>query len=233
MLIRCTVYLQHIPFYVSQALLTHTSITCIVSYGGQKLSPIGIISASASTPPPQLLHVSGPAEPRRRESCSIVPNPVVPVTEDTAKKATEAVVKTYRYAAAKKDADWILPASPDYHASSATMAHTRTLSFLKPLLNGPYFDLEAIWEEHCKYEFEERDVEKTMATMVAEPYVNHIPTMTGGIGKKKLTEFYREHFVFSNPDDVSIEVVSRTVGVDRVVDEFVMRFTHSRVVDWV
>jgi hypothetical protein len=49
---------------------------------------------------------------------------------------------------------------------------------LKPLLGGPFFDLEAVWEEHTRYEFGERDVEKTMATMVEQPYVNHIPTMT-------------------------------------------------------
>jgi carboxymethylenebutenolidase len=35
-----------------------------------------------------------------------------------------------------------------------------------------------VWDEHCRYEFGERNVDKTMATMVAEPYVNHIPTMT-------------------------------------------------------
>jgi carboxymethylenebutenolidase len=49
---------------------------------------------------------------------------------------------------------------------------------LKPLLGGPFFDLEAVWEEHTKFEFGERDVAKTMATMVDQPYVNHIPTMT-------------------------------------------------------
>lgn len=43
---------------------------------------------------------------------------------------------------------------------------------------GPYFDLEAIWEEHTYLEFEVRDVEATMATMVQEPYVNHIPTVS-------------------------------------------------------
>jgi carboxymethylenebutenolidase len=64
-----------------------------------------------------------------------------------------------------------------YHADS--VAHTRTLSFLKPLMDGPYFDLEAIWDEHTYYEFENRSVECTMNTMVQEPYVNHIPTVRG------------------------------------------------------
>jgi carboxymethylenebutenolidase len=53
---------------------------------------------------------------------------------------------------------------------------TRNLTFLKKHMGGPYFDLEAIWEEHTYFEFAEREVEKTMGTMVEEPYVNHIPT---------------------------------------------------------
>lgn len=99
-------------------------------------------------------------------------------------------------------------------------------------MGGPYFDLEEIWEEHVLYEFGERAVEKTMATMVQEPYVNHVPTLTGGIGRKSLTEFYAQHFIFNNPEDTALELVSRTVGVDRVIDEFVFSFTHDREIDW-
>ena len=45
-------------------------------------------------------------------------------------------------------------------------------------MDGPYFDLETIWEEHTYYEFADRSVEHTMATMVQEPYVNHVPTVS-------------------------------------------------------
>lgn len=45
-------------------------------------------------------------------------------------------------------------------------------------MNGPYFDLEQIWDEHTYFEFENRSVEWTMSTMVQEPYVNHIPTVS-------------------------------------------------------
>lgn len=58
------------------------------------------------------------------------------------------------------------------------MSHSRNLSFLKKHIGGPYFDLEAIWEEHTKYEFADRSVARTMGTMVQEPYVNHIPTVS-------------------------------------------------------
>lgn len=62
--------------------------------------------------------------------------------------------------------------------SSGGVAHTRSLTFIKKHLNGPYFDLEKIWEEHTYFEFADRSVEKTMATMVQEPYVNHVPTVS-------------------------------------------------------
>ncbi|PYI11747.1 hypothetical protein BO78DRAFT_358428 [Aspergillus sclerotiicarbonarius CBS 121057] len=127
---------------------------------------------------------------------------------------------------------FIIPGHPDFKYSTASVAHTRSLTFLKPLLNGPYFDLEKIWDEHTYYEFGDRSVEKTMATMVQEPYVNHIPTMTGGIGRAKLSNFYLHHFIFKNPADTSLELISRTVGIDRVVDEFIACLTHVQEIDW-
>ncbi len=125
-----------------------------------------------------------------------------------------------------------IPAHDNFRSAPAAVSHTRCLTFMKPLTGGPYFDLEAIWEEHTKFEFGERAVEKTMATMVQEPYVNHIPTMTGGIGRDPLTNFYRHHFIFNNPADTALELVSRTVGIDRVIDEFIFSFTHDKEIDW-
>jgi carboxymethylenebutenolidase len=156
-----------------------------------------------------------------------------------------------KYAYNGTETFFVVPAHEHYRASSAAVglsfcplekrssslipwpiAHTRTLTFLKPLINGPYFDLEEIWEEHTRFEFADRSVERTMATMVQEPYVNHVPTLTGGIGRESLTGFYRDHFIFSNSNDAALELVSRTVGIDRVVDEFLFTCTHDRVVDW-
>ncbi|KAJ6051922.1 hypothetical protein N7499_011302 [Penicillium canescens] len=127
---------------------------------------------------------------------------------------------------------FILPTHKDFSPSSATVAHTRCLEFLKKKLDGPWFDLEEIWEEHTRLEFEARSVEDTMDTMVQEPYVNHIPTLTGGIGREELSHFYANHFIFNNPVDTALELVSRTLGIDRVVDEFIMSFTHDKMVDW-
>lgn len=56
--------------------------------------------------------------------------------------------------------------------------------------------------------------------------------MTGGLGRVALSAFYRDHFIFSNPEDTTLELVSRTVGVDRVIDEFIFSFTHDKMIDW-
>lgn len=123
------------------------------------------------------------------------------------------------------------PHGMHYHKPSALIAHERTVTALRKQV-GPDYDLEALWEEHVRFEFDTRDVKATMATMVAEPYVNHIPTLTGGVGYAQLSRFYRHHFVHNNPQDMTLTPISRTVGVTQVVDEFIMSFTHDEEIDW-
>lgn len=78
-------------------------------------------------------------------------------------------VETYKFAT---------PFHASFHYTTEALSHTRSLTHLKPRLEGPYFDLEVIWDEHCYYEFADRSVEHTMSTMVQEPYVNHVPTVS-------------------------------------------------------
>jgi carboxymethylenebutenolidase len=118
-----------------------------------------------------------------------------------------------------------------YDKPASLMAHERSISALKREI-GPNFNLSALWETHIHHEFESRDVPATMATMVAEPYVNHIPTMTGGVGYQQLARFYQHHFVHGNPPDMKLVPISRTVGALQIVDEFIMCFTHSCEIDW-
>ena len=93
-------------------------------------------------------------------------------------------------------------------------------------------DLAPLWDEHCRHEFETRDVTATMATMVDDPYVNHVPTMTGGVGHDQLKRFYTYHFIGANPDDTRLIPISRTVGANSLVDEMLFCFTHTREIDW-
>ena len=93
-------------------------------------------------------------------------------------------------------------------------------------------DLIALWETHCRHEFETRDVDATMATMVDAPYVNHVPTMSGGVGHDQLKRFYKYHFIGGNPADTQLVPISRTVGADQIVDELLFTFTHTSEIDW-
>jgi carboxymethylenebutenolidase len=96
----------------------------------------------------------------------------------------------------------------------------------------PDHDLVALWEQHTRTEFETRDVDATMATMVDAPYVNHIPTMAGGVGHDELKRFYKYHFIGANPPDTTLSMISRTVGATSLVDEMLFSFTHTSEIDW-
>jgi len=56
--------------------------------------------------------------------------------------------------------------------------------------------------------------------------------MTGGVGQKELGEFYAKRFIPQMPPDTGMTPVSRTIGIDRVVDEMVFEFTHTIKMDW-
>lgn len=93
-------------------------------------------------------------------------------------------------------------------------------------------DLAQLWEEHTRHEFATRDVEATLATMVEDAYVNHIPVLTGGHGKEALRRFYSRDFIPSMPPDTTLTPVSRTVGEDQIVDEMIFSFTHTQEMPW-
>jgi carboxymethylenebutenolidase len=94
--------------------------------------------------------------------------------------------------------------------------------------DSPNADLGALFDHHVSSEFAAKDADATMATMTEDPTVIHVPVLTGGRGTDELHDFYRDSFIPAWPDDVEVEQVSRTVGSERVVDELIMRFSHSR-----
>jgi carboxymethylenebutenolidase len=118
-----------------------------------------------------------------------------------------------------------------YDKPAAMMAYSRSLAAFRRVM-GPHYDLSALWDAHTMHEFGTRDVDATMKTMVAEPYVNHIPTMTGGVGHDHLKRFYKHHFIPKCPKDTHLVPISRTIGADRVVDEMLFCFTHDMEIDW-
>ena len=99
-------------------------------------------------------------------------------------------------------------------------------------LSGAQETLRQLWEQHVQYEFSTRNTEDTLATMVEDAYVNHIPVLTGGVGRDELREFYSKRFIPQMPPDTEMTPVSRTIGEDQLVDEMVFKFTHSIRMDW-
>jgi carboxymethylenebutenolidase len=95
----------------------------------------------------------------------------------------------------------------------------------------PGEDLAAVFDAHVAAEFATRDLDATMATMTEDPYVYHVPAMTGGDGTEAVRSFYGAHFIGKWPADTEIVPVSRTVGTDQVVDELVISFTHDIEMD--
>ncbi|HEY3726166.1 MAG TPA: nuclear transport factor 2 family protein [Solirubrobacteraceae bacterium] len=93
-------------------------------------------------------------------------------------------------------------------------------------------DLGAMFDEHVASEFVAKDLDATMRTMVAEPYVWHVPALTGASGGEAVRDFYATRFIDHTPDDAVLTPIARTVSPDRVIDEFVLEFTHDAELPW-
>lgn len=119
----------------------------------------------------------------------------------------------------------------DAHRSAAAMSYSRTVALLKSTM-GPRFPLEQLWDQHTYFEFATRDAAKTMTTMVAQPYVNHVACLTGGAGFEQLARFYQHHFTSVSPPDTTLIPISRTIGSDRIIDEMLFSCTHTTQIDY-
>jgi carboxymethylenebutenolidase len=101
-----------------------------------------------------------------------------------------------------------------------------------PTLNPLQQTMLAVFQKHVKAELD-GDIETTMATMTDETRLNHVPPMTGGVGREGVRNFYTHHLVGKFfPPDVEMLEVSRTIGEDQIVDELVIHFTHTMVIEW-
>jgi carboxymethylenebutenolidase len=90
-----------------------------------------------------------------------------------------------------------------------------------------------MWERHMAAEFKEKDIDATMATMSPDPFVNHVPVMTGAVGYSEVRRFYSTYFIPHHPPDTTFVRVARTVGEDRLVDELIHKFTHTIEMPWI
>ena len=188
------------------------AVTCVVSYYPHRIE--AHLAEAAGIACPTLCHLAAGAGGQEAVRERLQANPEI---------------KAYVYAGVDCGFDNANEAAFD--RSAHWMAKSRTLELLRRKL-GPVYDIATLWEQHLFSEFVDRDVDVSMGTMVDEPYVLVVPTVTGGTGKRDLHRWYSNHFHFQNPEDTRIISISRTVGSDRIVDEFIFCFTHDRVMDW-
>lgn len=120
---------------------------------------------------------------------------------------------------------------PLRHMISASTSHVRSEVLMREMRPEETALLQ-LFQQHMAAEMT-GNIDETMATMTDDPYVNHVPVMTGGVGRDGVREFYRNHLVGKFfPPDAELITVSRTVGHDRLVEEVVVRFTHTTPIDW-
>ncbi len=89
-----------------------------------------------------------------------------------------------------------------------------------------------VFDKHIEFEFDKEDVDATMTTMTKDPYVHHVPTVTGGMGYNGVYNFYKNHFIGKMPKDMKITNISMTIGNDQVVDELITSFTHDKEIEY-
>src|SRR5439155_10961955 len=196
---------------------------CAVGYYGVSIEKT--LTEAGNLACPLMLHVAGkdqhcPPAAQERIHAILGSNPLVTIHDYP-----------------DQDHAFARPAGEHYDARAAELAHLRTLEVFVRNLAGEGFataqkSLSDRWDEHVKYEFATRDTEDTLKTMVDDAYVNHVPVMTGGVGQGQLREFYSQRFILQMPPDTSMTPVSRTIGIERGVDEMVFEFTHTIKMDW-
>jgi carboxymethylenebutenolidase len=92
--------------------------------------------------------------------------------------------------------------------------------------------MSALWDEHLRDEFAIKDANVAVDTMTPDAHVNLVPVLTGGVGREQVREFYSAHFIPKMPPDIEIVPISRTIGSESLVDEMIIRFTHTIELDW-
>ncbi|MCZ6637582.1 MAG: nuclear transport factor 2 family protein [Alphaproteobacteria bacterium] len=89
-----------------------------------------------------------------------------------------------------------------------------------------------VWDRHTAAEFLDKDADAAIATMTERPVLIHVPVGTGATGREALRKFYADTFLPQIPPDVDLQLISRTVGQNRLIDEFILRFTHTVLMPW-
>lgn len=122
----------------------------------------------------------------------------------------------------------------EYDKAAASLSWTRTLSTLRKAFEIDLDrGLQSAKDLHTTQLYSLRSAAGTLETMTPDCFINNVPTMTGGIGKEQLSRFYQDYFISQGPPSLTFKLLSRTLGVDRVVDEMILSFKHTHEIPWI
>ncbi|KAL0259518.1 hypothetical protein SLS55_005255 [Diplodia seriata] len=128
----------------------------------------------------------------------------------------------------------------EYDKVADAVAWSRSLDTIRRGFSAE-LDIETVWEENEEHKFRTPNSAKLLSTMtdLRKPHVTFTPTMTGAKGKEDLARFYNEYFLPSispradPPTGLKTRLISRTIGVDRIVDELLISFKHVQSMPWI
>lgn len=89
-----------------------------------------------------------------------------------------------------------------------------------------------LWLAHLAGEFSHHNVEESLATMLEDASVCHVPTGSGGRGKQVLRGYYRDEFIPSIPEDWTLTLSNRLATDQGIAEEAQLRFHHNKQMDW-
>ena len=93
-------------------------------------------------------------------------------------------------------------------------------------------EIISLLELHVNAELQ-GDLATTMSTMTDAPHLLNVPNMMGGDDYAGVKKFYENHLVGKFfPPDVEMHRISLTVDTKQIVEELVIQFTHTEIVDW-
>jgi ketosteroid isomerase-like protein len=119
-----------------------------------------------------------------------------------------------------------------YDPVAADLAWSRSLSAVRRGFKQAV-DLDSVKDSFTAMTLgPQRSASDAIGAMVQTAHVNYVPTGTGGIGRRALHHFYEDFFIPGSPPTLQTRLISRTSGVDRVVDEIVVSFRHTQEVPW-
>jgi hypothetical protein len=119
-----------------------------------------------------------------------------------------------------------------YDNVASELAWSRTLKALRRGLKKE-IDLEDFGDTFSRFSLKEKDAAATISLLADDAYVNYTSTATGGVGKRALLHFYRDFFMKGLPPSMKMKLISRTTGIDRVIDEMLITFRHSQEMPWI